>query len=258
MNGVDSLIRERLAAAATFELEADLPRVRESVARRQRQIRRRQRTVALLGVVAVLGLGIGVDRVVRQGSGDDDGTVRMSDTPDETSDDADGSTESGPRFLPAPGWETSRAGLLATAANVPLGLDARKGNFPAYDTIQRLEDGDVLIQATFIKPRESWGDDAARGFPPRALPLSLDDALTDITFEGQPEHIYADRLGATVNGWNVDVLTFYGGGDPTAVPPVRAQPTAEARTAAQEQLARLVPPAPTEPAPSAGRAREQR
>jgi hypothetical protein len=257
MNGGDSLIRERLAAAAAFEIEADPPDVRESIARRQRHIRRRRRAVALLGVVVIMGLGFGVDRAVRRGSGADDGTLRTGDSPTETSDD-NASTEPGPRFDPAPGWETSQVGLLATAANVPLGPDAQTSNLPAHDTIQRLEDGEVLIQATFIRPRESWGDDAARGFPPSQLPLSLDNALTDITFEGQPEHIYADRVGATVNGWNVDVLIFYGGGDPTAVPPNRAQPSAETRAAAQEQLARLVPPAPTEPAPDADRAREQR
>jgi hypothetical protein len=247
MNGVDSLIRERLTTAAAFEVEADPRHVRESIARRQRRIRRRRRTVAFLGVVAAAGLGIGVDRAVRQGSGDDDGAVRTSDTPTETapagtSDDADASAESGPRFLPAPGWETSQAQQLATAANVPLPDDL--GNaFPAWSTIERLEEGDIVMQAAFIAPLESWDDNAARGFPPRSLPLSLDDALTDIGFEGQPDHIYADRLGATVNGWNIDVLIFYGGGDPTAVPSVRAQPSAETRAAAQEQLARLVVPA---------------
>ena len=88
------------------------------------------------------------------------------------------------------------------------------------------------------------GDSAAvdAAFQPRELPLSLDDAVTDINFEGQPEHIYADRLEAQVNGWNVDVLIFYGGGDPTAVPPVRAQPSADTRAAAQAQLDRLVIP----------------
>ena len=113
-----------------------------------------------------------------------------------------------------------------------------------WDTVERLEDGDVVLFAMFIAPRDGWADDAVRGFPPRSLPLSLDDALTDINFEGQPDHIYADRLGARVNGWNIDLLAFYGGGDRTAVPPVRRAPSAETRAAAQEQLARLVVPAP--------------
>jgi hypothetical protein len=158
----------------------------------------------------------------------------------EMSNDAVASAESGPRFLPAPGWKTSQAPSLATAANAPLGPDALEGNFPAHETVQRLEEGDVLIQAFFVVPLESWGDDV---FPPRSLPLSLDDAHTHINFEGQPAHIDADRLGAAVNGWAIDVLIFYGGGDPTSVPPVRAQPSAETRAAAQEQLTRLVVPA---------------
>jgi hypothetical protein len=158
----------------------------------------------------------------------------------ETSEDAEASAESGPRFLPGPGWETSQTAILATAANVPLGRDVLEGNFPAHDTIQRLEEGDILMQAMFIAPRDSWGSDV---FPPRSLPLSLDDAHTHINFEGQPDHIDADRLAAAVNGWAIDVLIFYGGGDPTTVPPVRAQPSAETRAAAQRQLARLVVPA---------------
>jgi hypothetical protein len=126
---------------------------------------------------------------------------------------------------------------------VPPGPDVLADNFPAHEAIRRLEDGDVLIQAWSMAPLESWTDDAARAFPPRSLPLSLDDAVADINFDGQPDHIYADRLGASVNGWNIDVLIFYGGGDPTAVPPIRAQPSAEARAAAQEQPARLEVPA---------------
>jgi hypothetical protein len=250
VNGVDSLIRERLAAAAAFDVNTDLRHVAENVAQRQRRIRRRRRTVALLGVLIAAGLGIGVDRAVRQDSGDDDGIVRANDTPiqtapAETSDDARAPRGSAPQFLPeflpAPGWETSQTGLLATAANVPLGPDALGGNFPAHETVRRLQEGDVLIQAAFIAPLESWEDDAARGFPPRSLPLSLDAAAPHTSIEGSPD-VWADRLGATVNGWNIDVLVFYGGTDLTSVPPVR--PTAEARAAAQEQLARLVVPAP--------------
>ena len=152
-----------------------------------------------------------------------------------------------PSFRPAPGWHTSEpgaGGMLATAANVPLGPDALEGNFPAWETIGRLQEGEILMQAWFVAPLESWADDAARGYPPRSLPLSLDDAMNDFGFEGQPDHIYSDRVGATVNGWNIDVLIFYGGGDPTAVPPVRAHPSVETRAAAQEQLARLVVPLP--------------
>ena len=108
-----------------------------------------------------------------------------------------------------------------------------------WDTVERLEAGDIVLFA-MVYPTGTPAMDA--NTPKRELPLSLDDAVTDISFEGQPDYIYADRLGAQVNGWNIDLLIFYGGGDPTAVPPVRSAPTDEARAAAQEQLKRLVVP----------------
>ena len=113
-----------------------------------------------------------------------------------------------------------------------------------WDTVERLEEGDVVLFAMLHPAGETAALDA--NFPRRELPLSLDDTVTDINynFEGQPNHIYADRVGARVNGWNIDLLAFYGGGDRTAVPPVRRAPSAETRAAAQEQLARLVVPAP--------------
>ena len=64
------------------------------------------------------------------------------------------------------------------------------------------------MQVSFMAPLERWADDAARGFPPRSLPLSLDDAVAHINFEGQPDHIYADGLVATVKGRNISVLIF--------------------------------------------------
>ena len=145
-----------------------------------------------------------------------------------------------PYFQASPGWEAVQVGSGATVGNVSLGPDAVEGNIPASETIERLEAGDVLLQAMFVPIGDTEAVDAA--FQARELPLSLDDAVTDINFEGQPEHIYADRLGAQVDGWNIDVLIFYGGGDPTAVPPVRAQPSADTRAAAQAQLDLLVIP----------------
>jgi hypothetical protein len=233
VSDIDSLIRERLDAAAAFDVKTDPQRVREIVARRQRRIRRRRRTTVLLGALAAAGVAVGVVHIVDQGSGGDV-AVRTTDVPERASDNAEASTESRPRFLPAPGWETVPGGSTATAANIPLGPNTLSGDAP-WDTVERLEEGDILLYAMF------WPAGKA-DLPPREFPLSLDDALTDINFEGQPDHIYADRLGARVNGWNIDLLIFYGGGDPTAVPPVRAQPSAETRAAAQEQLARLVVP----------------
>jgi hypothetical protein len=79
-------------------------------------------------------------------------------------------------------------------------------------------------------------------FPPRELPLSLNDGQPG-GLEGQPDDIYADRLLAQVDGWNIDLLVFYEGGDPKGVPPVPSEPSAETRAGAQEQLERLVIPA---------------
>jgi hypothetical protein len=68
-------------------------------------------------------------------------------------------------------------------------------------------------------------------FPARSLPLSLDDALSGASLEGQPRNVSAERLTARVNGWNLDLFVFFGD---------RATPAA--RAAAQKELNRLVVP----------------
>ena len=164
--------------------------------------------------------------------------VRTPDGPTAPSDDANASTQSRwPRFLPAPGWETVQLGTSATAANVALGPYSSEGGFPG-DTLERLKEGGVVVWAMFSPMGRFPAQDEAT--PRREVPLSLDDAQHGGYFEGQPGHIWADRVLAQVNGWNIDVWIFYGGDDPTADP---AEPTAEARATAQEQLARLVVPA---------------
>jgi hypothetical protein len=199
---------------------------------------RRMRTG--LAVVPLLAIAVVLFAMAALNTANHD-TVRPADTPVETSDDAAASPGAPPYFRAAPGWETSQGGVVATAGNVPLGPDALEGNFPAYGTIGRLEEGEVLLQAAVYPMGESMAVDTI--FRPRQLPLSSDEAYPMLSFEGQPDHIYAERLGVQVNGWNIDLLIFYGGGDPTAVPPVRSEPTVETRTAAQEQLERLVVPA---------------
>jgi hypothetical protein len=238
MSDIDSLIRERLDAAAAFDVDTDPQRVRQNVARRQRGIRRRRRTAVLLGALAAAGVAGGVVRIVEQDSGGEV-AVRAPDRTTAPTDDAEPSPGAPPHFDPAPGWETVQVGSGATAANVPLGRATLAGNVP-WDTVERLGDGDVALFAMFVPVGETSAVDAM--FPRRELPLSVDDAEPG-GLEGQPDHVYAERLLAHVNGWNIDLLVFYGGGDPTAVPPVRSQPTAETRAAAQEQLARLVVPA---------------
>jgi hypothetical protein len=144
-----------------------------------------------------------------------------------------------PYFRPAAGWEAVQLGTSATAANVPLGSATLSGDRP-WDTVERLEDGDVVLFAMFDPAGESSAVDAS--FRPRDLPLSADDAQPG-GLEGQPDHIYAERLAAEVNGWDMDLFTFYGGTDPTEVRPGHTDPSAETVAAAHEQLARLVVPA---------------
>jgi hypothetical protein len=142
-----------------------------------------------------------------------------------------------PYFRHAAGWESVQLGTSATAANVALGRYSSEGGFPG-DTLEQLGEGEVVVWAMFSPVGEFPAQDEET--PRRELPLSLDDAHHGGFFEGQPGHIWADRILAEVKGWNVDVWTFYGADDPTADP---AEPAEETRTAAQEQLARLVVPA---------------
>lgn len=141
----------------------------------------------------------------------------------------------GPGFLPAQGWDTFQTGATtppqaptATAANVKLGPDVFVETFP-WQTIATLRSGHVLLEALFSPRGESAGIDAQ--YRPRSLPLSLGDAKSEGSFEGQPPNVSAERLLARVNGWNLELFVFYG-----------ARPTRAARAAAQEELDRLVVP----------------
>jgi hypothetical protein len=232
VNDIDTLIRDRLTAVATFDVVTDPRRVHESVARRRRRIRRRRRGAGLLCALAIAVAGVGAGAVLavdRDSQGDV--AVQATDAPGRASDDSGASTPSGsPRFLPAPGWDVVQVDATTTASNIQLGPSARSGSAP-WDTVDRLEEGDVVLWALSIPTGESPTVDA--GFPPGELPLSIDDAQPGGNFEGQPDGVYTERLGVQVNGWNIDLLIFYGG----------TAPSAGTRAAAQEQLARLdIPP----------------
>jgi hypothetical protein len=206
--------------------EPDTERALADVMRRVRHRTRRRVAVMMTTVAIAVGLAVAV-RAVDQDSGGPDVGVRTADAP----------VGSSPHLLPAPGWEISRAGV--TAANVPLGPNSRAGAVP-WDTVERLEDGDIVLFAMLVPVGETSAVDSI--FPPRELPLSLDDAQPG-GLEGQPDDVYAERLLAQVEGWNIDLLIFYGGTELTGEPPAPAAPNTETRAAAQEQLARLVVPA---------------
>ncbi len=238
MSDADSLLRERLGAAAAFDVETDPGRVREDVARRQRRIRRRRRGVAVAGVLAVAAVAAGVVSLAGEDSGDDL-AVQQQEAPSTASPDGADATGTFPHFDPAPGWEAVQVGSAATAADIALGPESAAGNVP-WDTVERLQDGDVVLFAMSIPAREVSGG----GFPPSELPLSLDAAQPG-GLEGQPDDVYAERLLAEVDGWNIDLVAFYGA----------LEPDAGTRAAAQEQLDRLVVPARAAPAaPGASRA----
>jgi hypothetical protein len=178
-----------------------------------------------------------VVRIVDQDSAGQD-VAPSTETPSALSDGAEASPAGRPYFRAASGWEAVQVGSAVTAANVPLGQAALSGSVP-WDTVEHLDDGDVVLFAMLVPAGESSAVDAI--FPRREIPLSLRDAQRG-GLEGQPDDSYAERLAAQVNGWNIDLLIFYGGTDPIGVAPYRTEPGADARAAAEEELARLVVP----------------
>jgi hypothetical protein len=214
VSDADSLLRERLDAAAAVDVEADPVTIRAGVARRQRRIRRRRRTTALVGALVVAGVVLGVVGLLGRDTGDN---VAVS-----AGDESSGS----PHFDQARGWNIVQSDAAATAANVILGPHTRAGDAP-WDTVATLGQGDVVLYVMF-----SPAGDSGTGSPPDPLPLSLADAQPG-GLEGQPDGVYAERLLAGVDGWNIDVVAFFGGGPPDAT----------TRAAADAELARLVVPA---------------
>jgi hypothetical protein len=237
-------LAEQAPAAPTFQELEHRAITTEARPRRRRAVMVGAIAIASLALVVGVVLAPSDERSSRVRAGEPTTTAPTTTAPTTTAPTATAApTANFPGFLPAPGWQTvtTPSAASATAANIPLGPYSLEGSVP-WDTVERLQDGDIVLFA-LVYPMGNTAVDA--NFPTRELPLSLDDSVTDINynFEGQPDHIYADRLGAQVSGWNIDLLIFYGGGDPTAVPPVRSEPSTEARAAAQEQLERLVVPA---------------
>lgn len=206
--------------------------------------------IVVLGALVVAGVALGVVGALDQDAGEGAAPVptdasettsdvatsaSVTDAPETTSDVATSVAMTVPYFRATAGWEAVQEGSAVAAGNVPLGNDALEV-FPAGEAVGRLEDGDVVLKASYWR-----GTAADATFPPRELPLSLDDAQPG-GIEGSPDNVYIERLLANVNGWNIDLLIFFGGTDPTAASPFHTDPSPETRAAAQEQLARLVVP----------------
>lgn len=251
MTDDDTLIRDRLAAAAAVDVVADPGRVREGVARRGRRIRRRRRGVAVLGALVVAGVvGAGVAATVDRDGGPDvtveadapEGPTTDAPTTDAPTTDApstsDGPTTTeapdgsgAPRFPPAPGWEVVQVRSVTTASTIPMDPDTRAGSTP-WGTVERLGPDDVALHVAAYPRGESGTADSA--FPPGELPVSL-DAMAPDGMEGDPGVGLSLRTTVGVDGWNLDLMAFFGA----------AEPGAETRARAQEQLARLEVPART-------------
>jgi hypothetical protein len=182
----------------------------------------RGRAIVIVGVLAAAGVAFGVVRALDEDAGED-----AAPPPTTSADATTQATATVPYFRAAPGWEAVQEGAAAAAGNVPLGADVLEV-FPAGEAVGRLEEGDVVLKVL------SWQGAAVEAtFPPRELPLSLDDAQPG-GIEGSPDDVYIERLLARVADWNIDLLIFYGGTDPT--------PSAESRAAAQALLDGLVVP----------------
>jgi len=140
-------------------------------------------------------------------------------------------------FLPADGWSSintgftnSREAPAAVAANLPISeidLSQGAGNLPRT-TISRLRSDGVVLFAIFYPRGEVEKVD--RSFKTAALPLRLADAAEG-NIEGDPNGGNASyRLTRAVNGWNVDVMVFFGS----------PKPSATLRAAAEAELERLI------------------
>jgi hypothetical protein len=240
MTDDDTLIRDRLADAATFDVPTNPRSVREGVARHRRRIRRRRRGIAALGALVVAGLA-GTALAVAQHSGTErDVTAQVTNSTDDTpaSTEAPSTTEAPaatgmPQFRAADGWEVIQADIVTTASTIAMGPNTQSGSVP-WDTVERLGKGDIVLFVAAFPMGGSALQDA--NTPPGALPLSLDD-MPPGGLEGNPEIGLTLRTAVQVNGWNLDVMVFFGTDNPSV----------ETQALAQAQLTRLdVPVRPLE------------
>lgn len=150
---------------------------------------------------------------------------------------APATTVFGPGFVRARGWNVLETGLTippqaptASAANVPFAAGDRSQQSPPTATVSSLRSGGVVLWAQLYP---SGGNPAIdRTFPPRRLPLRLADAFNTTNPEGFNGKGAVRRIDARAEGYNIDVVIFFGS---------RA-PSTQAVAAARNELARLVVP----------------
>lgn len=137
-----------------------------------------------------------------------------------------------PGFAPAAGWHTlpvesisGPIGRAVSVANVAFSRADVGSSAPAR-TVAKLRKQDVLIWAQFQPTRRTATDN---GFPPRRLPLRLNQAGLSRTPEGFAAPGRVLHLLARARAYDFFVYVFFGS----------SKPSAAARTAADAQLAKL-------------------
>ena len=206
-------------------------RVRAAIRRRRP---RRLRVAALLGVAAVVavGLGVGLGALIAPS-----GTAA--------------SRPVGFGFMPEPGWQALQAAApsmagqpqVAMAANVPFAADdvvhglAEPSALP-YSTLLSLPARGAVIVVTLTEPEPN--QPPSTRYPALELPLRIRDATPYIEYGTQlrpDEPLGQYQLRSVLNGRYLDVHVYFG----------MPQPSSALRRAAQRQLDRLVVRSATPP-----------
>ena len=114
------------------------------------EARPRRRQAMMVGALAIASVALVVG-VVFARSDEHSGRVHIGEsttTAPTTLPTTTAPTANFPSFLPARGWQTvtTPSASSTTAANIPFGPDSLKGSMP-WDTVKRLEDGDIVLFA---------------------------------------------------------------------------------------------------------------
>lgn len=118
-------------------------------------------------------------------------------------------------FLPTPGWTVLQSevaspskGSRATVSNIRINAGDARNDVPDA-TLRRLPPRGVVIVAR-LSPRGNERVDSR--FPPRTLPLRVDDAVpTDLPLGLADLAVVPVRIRSGVAGYNVDVRVYFGG-----------------------------------------------
>ena len=203
-------------------------RARAGALRSLRHRRPRARLAALVGVAVVVALAVGAAL----------GTLIAPDV----------TASRGPvglGFVPQPGWYVLQTSarerpddpVVTIAANVPFAREDDVGGLAEasglpYETLLGLPPNGVVIVATFLPGGVSYTH-LDPTYPYTTLPLQLSRAVPRVLYGTQvrPEAPLGQyQLRATIEGYSVDVIVYFG----------RERPTSAQFSEAQRQLSSLV------------------